>query len=60
MTREWAHLKILKRAGRGHDPDGVNATKEGECAVRCLSCPRPGINLPENWRNVPEDRQYVF
>ncbi|KAF7977149.1 hypothetical protein HWV62_4563 [Athelia sp. TMB] len=30
MIREWRNLKMLKRAGRGHDPAGVEATKEGE------------------------------
>ena len=60
MTREWAHLKMLKRAGRGHDPGGVNATAEGECAILCPACPHPGKNLPLNWRDVPEDRQCVF
>jgi hypothetical protein len=60
MTREWAHLKMLKRAGRGHDPGGVDATKEGECAVLCLACPLPGINLPENWRDAPPDIECVY
>ena len=28
MMREWRNLKMLKRAGRSHDPAGVDATKE--------------------------------
>jgi hypothetical protein len=49
----WAHLKTLKRSGRGHDPAG---TKEGECAVLCPACPQPGMNLPDNWRDPSKDR----
>ncbi|KAF8066636.1 hypothetical protein FPV67DRAFT_1417508 [Lyophyllum atratum] len=57
MVREYRHLKMLKRAGRGHDPAGTVATKPGECAVLCPACPQPGINLKEGWKNAsPEDR----
>lgn len=50
MVREWRNLKMLKRAGRGHDPAGITATKEGECGIICPACPHPGINLPSDWR----------
>ncbi|KAJ6629630.1 hypothetical protein B0H10DRAFT_1939616 [Mycena sp. CBHHK59/15] len=33
MCREYRHLLMLKRAGRGHDPTGVEGTKPGELAV---------------------------
>jgi hypothetical protein len=55
MAREWRHLKMLKRAGRGHDPAGVAATREGECAIICPACPQPGINLPPDWREASPD-----
>jgi hypothetical protein len=51
---------MLKRAGRGHDPAGVNATQEGECTVLCPACPQPGKNLPEDWRQVPKSKVYVI
>lgn len=57
MVREWRNLKMLKRAGRGHDPAGVQATKEGECAVICPACPQPGRNLPNNWHEAPKSIQ---
>jgi hypothetical protein len=44
---------MLKHFGRGHDPKGVKATGEGECAVLCPACLHPGKNLPEDWENVP-------
>lgn len=59
MVREWRHIKMLKRSGRGHDPNGVKNTKEGECAVTCPACPQPGKNLPVDWKDAPEGRRYV-
>ena len=58
MMREWKHLKMMKRAGRGQDSTGVNGTKPGELVVECPACPHPGVNLPENWKNVREDLRY--
>ncbi|KAI0682359.1 hypothetical protein C8T65DRAFT_597017, partial [Cerioporus squamosus] len=46
MARQWRHLKMMKRGGRGHDPAGVKATARGECAVECPACPQDGKNLP--------------
>jgi hypothetical protein len=59
MVREWRHLKLLKRSGRGHDPAGVKATAAGELAVICPACPQPGRNLPEDWRDAPREKRYV-
>lgn len=56
---QWRHLKLLKRGGRGHDPSGAKGTQEGELALRCPSCPHPGINLPEDWLSAPPELQYV-
>ncbi|KAH7918244.1 hypothetical protein BV22DRAFT_1108409 [Leucogyrophana mollusca] len=42
MVREWQHLRMLKRAGRGHDPEGLAAMQPGQCA-----------NLPDDWDRVP-------
>lgn len=57
ICREYRHLMMLKRGGRGHEPGGVEATKPGELAVRCPCCPRPSVNLPENWGNAPKEDQ---
>ena len=54
---QWRHLKMLKRAGRGHDESGARGTQEGELALVCPSCPHPGINIPDDWANAsPEKR----
>ncbi|KAK6985142.1 CxC2 domain-containing protein [Favolaschia claudopus] len=59
-ARQWAFLLRLKRAGRGHDPKGVEATALGECAVHCWACPQDGRNLPEGWREVDPKYQFLY
>ena len=51
---EWRHLKMLKRAGRGHAADGVKGTQPGELGVVCPACPHPDINLLDNWESVSD------
>ncbi|KAG1801184.1 hypothetical protein EV424DRAFT_1474766 [Suillus variegatus] len=58
IVREWRNLRSLKRAGRGHDPAGVNATKEGELALLCPACPHPGKNLPDGWEASTQQWMY--
>ena len=57
MTREWRHLKMMKRAGRGHDPDGVSGTPAGACAVECPACLLPGKNLPPDYDKAPQSKR---
>ncbi|KAJ7851559.1 hypothetical protein B0H13DRAFT_2360051 [Mycena leptocephala] len=52
MARQYRHLLMLKRAGRGHDPSGVLGTGAGELAIECPVCPNPKVNLPEGWENA--------
>ncbi|KAJ7733474.1 hypothetical protein B0H16DRAFT_1468065 [Mycena metata] len=52
--------KMLKRAGRGHDPTGTMGTAPGECALLCPACPQPGKNLPENWESIPESVKFIY
>jgi hypothetical protein len=62
MAREWRHLQMLKRTGRGHAANGVAGTKPGECALLCPACPQPGKNLPSNgaWRSVPREKRFLY
>ncbi|KAJ7743983.1 hypothetical protein B0H14DRAFT_2637362 [Mycena olivaceomarginata] len=55
MARQYCHLLMLKRAGRGHNLSGVWGTGVGELAVECPVCPNPQINLPEGWENAPPE-----
>ncbi|KAJ6524642.1 hypothetical protein DFH09DRAFT_1046744 [Mycena vulgaris] len=60
MTRIWRNLEMLKRAGRGHETDGIANTKPGACAVECPACPHPGKNIPEAWQDVPPEKQFLY
>ncbi|KAG6847868.1 hypothetical protein H0H93_005345 [Arthromyces matolae] len=60
VIRQWRHLKMLKRSGRGHDPNGLAATMPGECALLCPACPQPGRNLPPNWKSVSKEKKYLY
>ncbi|KAJ7715173.1 hypothetical protein DFH07DRAFT_872702 [Mycena maculata] len=60
MARQHVFLTRLKRAGRAHDPAGIRATKNGECAVQCWCCPHDEINLPEGWRDVAPEYQFLY
>ncbi|KAG2036108.1 hypothetical protein BDR03DRAFT_934595 [Suillus americanus] len=60
MVHEWHHLKMLKQAGHGHDPAGVANTQSSECAVICPACPQPLKNLPDNWKDVPNDKRWLY
>ncbi|KAG1838734.1 hypothetical protein DFJ58DRAFT_718685 [Suillus subalutaceus] len=50
---------MLKRAGRGHDPASVVNMQSGECAVLCPTCPQPLENLPDNWKDVLNDKRSI-
>ncbi|KAH7917878.1 hypothetical protein BV22DRAFT_1025551, partial [Leucogyrophana mollusca] len=58
--RIWRHLKIIKRAGRGHDACGIEATQPGQCAVECPACPQPSRNLPDNWERAPPSTKWLY
>ncbi|KAJ7642651.1 hypothetical protein DFH06DRAFT_999477, partial [Mycena polygramma] len=60
MVREYRHLLMLKRGGRGHAQSGVNGTMAGELAIRCPACPRPGINLPNDWEQAPPELKFLY
>ncbi|KAF8194573.1 hypothetical protein BJ912DRAFT_1030927 [Pholiota molesta] len=60
VIREYRHLKMLKRAGRGHSPTGAEGTSAGECAVLCPACPQPGKNLPEGWQDAPPEKRHAY
>ncbi|KIK32881.1 hypothetical protein CY34DRAFT_110813, partial [Suillus luteus UH-Slu-Lm8-n1] len=53
--RYKALLRMMKRTGQGHHPDGIGATKPGACAVLCPACPHTGKNLPDGWENAPSE-----
>ncbi|KAF7324862.1 CxC2 domain-containing protein [Mycena kentingensis (nom. inval.)] len=60
MSRQYRHLIMLKRGGRGHAESGAAGTGPGELAVRCPACPCPGVNLPEDWHLASPEDQFLY
>ncbi|KAK7017907.1 hypothetical protein VNI00_018519 [Paramarasmius palmivorus] len=62
VMRQWRFLKLLKRGSIGNEPErGLGDVKEGELTVPCLACPRPGVNLPEDWEtSTPLSKQFLY
>lgn len=46
MTRQYRFLRAIKRSGRWR----VGDLQNGDLAIKCPSCARPGVNMPETWR----------
>ena len=57
MVHEWRHIKMAKRAGRGHDPTGIEGTSQGGLSIPCRVCPLPNVNLLERWEDAPPEKQ---
>lgn len=55
VSRQWRNLELRKSFGFGHED---RSPKAGEMAYGCASCPQQGTNLPENWKDDPD--QYVI
>jgi hypothetical protein len=61
MMKEWRHLVMLKRGGRGNDGKRkVAETLPGELAVTCPACPQPGINLLPDWESATGEERHVL
>ncbi|KAJ7126583.1 hypothetical protein C8R43DRAFT_1090313 [Mycena crocata] len=75
IVREYRHLQMCKRAGRGHDDEevqrkltdgtteilyGIEAMQPGGLAIPCRACPIPGVNLPVGWENAPIDKAWLY
>ncbi|KAI0057483.1 hypothetical protein BV25DRAFT_1812316 [Artomyces pyxidatus] len=58
--RCFRNIRALKRAGRAHDPGGIEATSLGDLVVECPACPQPGRNLPQDWKDAPENEQWKY
>ena len=60
MVHEWQHIKMVKCAGYGHDPMGIDGTPEGSLSIPCHPCPHADINLPMQWHDALPRTQWVF
>jgi len=53
--RQYSDIQARKRAGVDLNLDSRATTKkpiatQGQLALSCPSCPRPGFNLPPKWK----------
>ncbi|KAG1789262.1 uncharacterized protein HD556DRAFT_1433768 [Suillus plorans] len=60
MVRQFRHIKLMKRAGRGNITGGIYDTEPGALAIKCPACPQPGINLPEDWDKVEGSMKFLY
>ena len=58
MIREFRHLKLMKRNGRGNVENGLLSTGPSDLTVPCPACPIPGINLQDEWEQAPKEMKY--
>ncbi|KAF7288924.1 CxC2 domain-containing protein [Mycena indigotica] len=59
-ARQHAYLMQAKRAGRGHEENGLELTPKGGLYVECWACPHDGRNLPVGWQNVKSGQSYLY
>ena len=58
VSCQWRDLKNWNFFGYGHDTD--RSPENDDLALFCLACPQPWINLPENWRDGPDQWVLLF
>ncbi|KAK7678352.1 hypothetical protein QCA50_018701 [Cerrena zonata] len=57
-SRQWRDLMLRRRAGHPFViPDAE--ISPGGLALFCPTCPQPGVNLPENWKDDPKQWKYM-
>jgi len=49
VNREMRKLQVSKRFGEIYG----KSSDAGSLSIFCPSCPQPGINLPPNWKDLP-------
>jgi hypothetical protein len=49
VSRQMRNLQVQKRFGAVYGTSSAH----GSLAIFCPSCPQPGINLPPNWKDLP-------
>jgi len=52
LSCQWMDIESRLRAGEAHEPERTSIP--GSLALHCVTCPRPGFNLPEAWEQGPD------
>jgi CxC2 like cysteine cluster associated with KDZ transposases len=50
VSRQYRNLRTMQVHGYCHEPEDPGL---GGLAMFCSSCPQPGVNLPDNWKEDP-------
>ncbi len=58
MSRLWRWMKRLKWNGFAHNGQDPMNVDPGALAIYCPTCPQPGINIPDNWKD--DVNRFVF
>lgn len=59
--RQYRYLQMLLRAGIGNTPGrDLDSLSPGELAVLCPACPRPNVNIPDEWESAPIEMKWVL
>lgn len=56
VSRQYRNLRTWQTHGFAHEPRPPGL---GELAMFCASCPQPGINLPDNWKEDPDRYEFL-
>ncbi|KAJ7437880.1 hypothetical protein FB451DRAFT_1060684 [Mycena latifolia] len=51
---------MLKCAGCTHDPNSIANIALGTCTLLCPACPHPGQNIPPDYKDAPEEKQFLY
>ncbi|KAJ7036483.1 hypothetical protein C8F04DRAFT_1210089 [Mycena alexandri] len=61
IMREWRHLVMVKRGGVGNDGKRkVADTQPGELGPDCPGCPRPKVNIPDDWESASNEKRFLY
>ncbi|KAI0070514.1 hypothetical protein K474DRAFT_1608543, partial [Panus rudis PR-1116 ss-1] len=56
IGRQWRNIRALQKAGFAHKADAE--VSQGALALFCAACPQPGINLPADYSQDPDQWKY--
>ncbi|CAA7263853.1 unnamed protein product [Cyclocybe aegerita] len=60
VMRFWRVLIAQKRLGQAHGIDEcLPHQPKGNLIVFCPSCPEPGLNMEENWQEMPDELKHL-
>lgn len=55
--RQYADIQARKRSGVALQQVTTTGNKNGQLALSCPTCPRPGFNLSNDWQQ--DERKFV-